>query len=139
MIPGSVGVTITSMVAVAPGGSVPRSHSTSLVAGSKEYDPWLGVAETNFTPAGKESLTWGLMAKDSLLVSAMVKVTGSPTFTASALAVLVKVVSARVPACAVPAARTAIIIANTSTAIIRFFIFFSSSFIAALHCLLNLH
>jgi hypothetical protein len=61
----------------------------------------------------------------------MVKVTGSPTLAASALAVLVKVVSARVPACAVPAARTTIIIANTSAAIIRFFIFFPSSYVVA--------
>jgi hypothetical protein len=47
------------------------------------------------------------MAKDSLLISVMVNVTGSPTLTASVLAVLVRVVSARVPACAVPATNTA--------------------------------
>lgn len=57
MIPGCVGITTTSMVAVTPEGSVPRLHPTLSVAGSKEHDPWLGVAETNSTPVGKESFT----------------------------------------------------------------------------------
>jgi hypothetical protein len=56
MIPGCVGVTTTSMMAVAPGVIVPSSQSTLLVAGSKEHEPWLEVAEMNSTPAGKESL-----------------------------------------------------------------------------------
>src|SRR4051812_22481834 len=94
MMPGSVGITTTSMVAVAPEGRVPRSHSTLPEPfdppGTKLHSPWLDAAETNFTPAGGESLTWGPRAKDSLLVSVIVKVTGSPTAIESALAVLVK-------------------------------------------------
>src|SRR5919202_3579263 len=91
IVPGSVGITTTSMVAVAPEGRVPRSHwilgSPSGPTGTKLHSPWLAVAETSSTPAGKESLTptWS-KAKGWLLVSVMVKATGSPTLTASALA-----------------------------------------------------
>ena len=46
--------TTMSIVAVAPPGKIPRSHVTVVVP---EHEPVLGVADTNVTPAGSESVT----------------------------------------------------------------------------------
>ena len=49
-VPAVVGVTTKLMVALAPAAIKPRSQTTVLVPVQL---PWLGVAETKFTPAGK--------------------------------------------------------------------------------------
>src|SRR5918997_611428 len=107
--PSAFGATVTSIVAEPPDGMLPRSHSTT----SESYPfvglygtpssallytaqaPWLGVAETNSTPAGKKSLTiqsrptcgW---SEGKGLVFVMVKVTGSPRTTLSESAAISK-------------------------------------------------
>jgi hypothetical protein len=45
------------MYAESPSGSVPRLHEMSVVP---VHDPCVGVAETNVTPAGSESVAWTL-------------------------------------------------------------------------------
>jgi hypothetical protein len=49
-VPAVVGVTTRLTVALAPATRKPRSQTTVLVPVQL---PWLGVAETKFTPAGK--------------------------------------------------------------------------------------
>jgi hypothetical protein len=49
-VPAVVGVTTKLIVALAPATIKPRSQTTVLVPVQL---PWLGVAETKFTPAGK--------------------------------------------------------------------------------------
>jgi hypothetical protein len=118
------GVTVTSTVAEPPDGMLPRSHSTT----SESYpfvglygtpssalpytvqDPWLGIAETNSTPAGKKSLTiqsrpacgW---SESKGFVFVMVKVTGSPKTTLLELTAMSRE-ALRVCAIAVPVLTT---------------------------------
>src|SRR5215204_3849956 len=123
-----------SMVAVSPERMVPRSQWTT----SESYpfvglygipssallfraqSPWLEVAETNSTPAGKKSLTYQVKSLGRRLVLVMVKVIGSPTAAVSELAVISREAFCTC-ACAVPAARTAIVIPSASSVIICFF------------------
>lgn len=52
-VPAVVGVTTKLIVTLAPAAINPRSQTTVLVSVQL---PWLGVAETKFTPAGKMSV-----------------------------------------------------------------------------------
>ena len=62
----AVTFTVRATVAVAAFASVPRLQVTVVVP---EHEPWLGVAETNDTPAGRTSVTTTLVAALGPLLS----------------------------------------------------------------------
>src|SRR5437870_1903994 len=82
IVPCWVGVTTRSTVAWAPEARSPRSHVTT--PRSSEHDPWLGVADTKFTPAGSVSLTCTDVASEGpLFVTVREYVRSWPTVTGS--------------------------------------------------------
>src|SRR5918997_301507 len=88
------------------------------------HGPCGEYAQTNLALAGKESRILPLTSTESLLVSMTSKYSLSPTPTEVLLGELVRdAANPRVPAWAVPAARTASVIARATTIIARLFMF----------------
>jgi len=75
--PAAVAITTKETEAVPPFATVPKAQVTVGVA--KVQVPWLGVAETNVSPAGRTSVNVTPVELDGpLLVTAIVKVTVVP-------------------------------------------------------------
>jgi hypothetical protein len=76
--PGAVAVAVSETEVVAPLASVPKLQETVDVPSNAQV-PWLGVAETNVSPAGSTSVSVTPVEFDGpLLVTPIVKVTVVP-------------------------------------------------------------
>src|SRR5205823_12912580 len=90
--PVAVTVAVRARVTEAPLAMAPMSQTPVPLV----YVPWLGVAETNVSPAGSWSVICTPVASEGpLLVTVIVKVTFDPTVTVPLLAILATAMSAR--------------------------------------------
>src|SRR2546430_4495545 len=90
--PVDVTVAVRSRVTDTPLATAPMSHTPVPLV----YVPWLGVAETNVSPAGSWSVICTPVASEGpLLVTVIVKVTFDPSVTVPLLASLATAMSAR--------------------------------------------